>query len=180
MNVQTTEEGETNTDQDAARQIRNAFQAAIALAEHDGQQIEPGKPIPTLGKAQFDIVAKSSEDFERYLLTTHGAAESDIAIREEWRADRFTSGEPVAASQAPAARQTYGPARTGIPGAKDVESDSSDSSSDEENDDDTETSNIKSVAMSAGRSGPSKEPDESRDTEYEEFQEFRRWQKRKK
>ncbi|KAI4595224.1 hypothetical protein KJ359_007200 [Pestalotiopsis sp. 9143b] len=71
------------------RQIRNAFQAAIALVEHDSQQARPGAPKPTLGDKQFEIVAESSKEFDKYLYTTLGGGESDIAKREEWRADRF-------------------------------------------------------------------------------------------
>lgn len=70
-----------------SRQIRNAFQTAIALAEFDARQ--PGAKQIVLGKAQFEKIAKSSEEFDKYLKSTIGMTESDLARREQLRRDDY-------------------------------------------------------------------------------------------
>src|SRR5690348_13165548 len=82
----------------AHRQIRNAFQTAIALVEDEAHR--PGAELPCLGKKQFEIVAQASEEFDKYLKKTLGAVDADLARREETRYDRFAS---------PAASQTQPP-----------------------------------------------------------------------
>jgi hypothetical protein len=69
------------------RQIRNAFQTAITLAEYDARQ--PGAEHITLGRAQFKIVAESSKEFDIYMKETLGATDADLARREDLRYDRF-------------------------------------------------------------------------------------------
>ena len=54
------------------RQIRNAFQTAIALAEWD-LKIEKTKTAK-LTKARFEKVEKASREFDKYLKDTHGGA----------------------------------------------------------------------------------------------------------
>lgn len=49
-------------------------------------------PKPILGAAQFRTVAESSREFDKYLISTLGAGESDMAMREGWRADRYQNG----------------------------------------------------------------------------------------
>lgn len=75
------------------RQIRNAFQAAIALVEHEAQLAGSRATKLILGASQFQIVAESSKEFDKYLVSTLGAVDSDIAMREEWRSDRFQNAE---------------------------------------------------------------------------------------
>jgi hypothetical protein len=137
------------------RQIRNAFQTAIALTEHDKQQAESGQPKPALGKAQFQIVAEGSKDFERYLFSTLGAADSDIAIREEVRADRFASVELARASASAAGTgPIWKPARAGLQSAKDQEITDTDPSSDSDedtSDDGDEDSNERRSSMLLGK-----------------------------
>ena len=121
------------------RQIRNAFQIAIALAEEEGAQVESGEPKPTLGKAQFQVVANGAKEFEEYMVSTLGAPESDIAMREEWRADRFNGVEP-AESLLVSPKMSYKPTR-----AKDPESDTdTDPTSDEDDDSDDEGKDARS------------------------------------
>ncbi|KAI5458937.1 hypothetical protein BGZ63DRAFT_361223 [Mariannaea sp. PMI_226] len=74
------------------RQIRNAFQTAIALVEHQATQLPPGSPKPTLGKEQFKIVAKGSKEFDSYLIRTLQGADDEIAMRDQWRNDQFELG----------------------------------------------------------------------------------------
>ncbi|KUJ07778.1 uncharacterized protein LY89DRAFT_660043 [Mollisia scopiformis] len=69
------------------RQIRNAFQTAIALAEYEARQ--PGAELPFLGKSQFEIIAEASEEFDRYLKHTLGDTDADIARKENMRSDYF-------------------------------------------------------------------------------------------
>ncbi|CAG9987560.1 unnamed protein product [Clonostachys byssicola] len=71
------------------RQIRNAFQTAIALVEYDVSQMQPGDPKPSLGKKQFEVVAEGSRQFDDYLMRTLQGRDADIAIRDQWRDDTF-------------------------------------------------------------------------------------------
>lgn len=92
------------------RQIRNAFQTAIALAEHESTLAQPGDPKPVLGKKQFEIVARGSRKFDEYLEATLGDTEADQARREGWRNDGYMvvrpSTMPVVAAAAPS-RSSY-------------------------------------------------------------------------
>ncbi|KAK4697809.1 hypothetical protein P7C71_g314, partial [Lecanoromycetidae sp. Uapishka_2] len=58
------------------RQIKNAFQTAIALAEFDANRSQ-GKPV--LALEHFKVVAQVSEDFDQYLFGVHGGTDADIA-----------------------------------------------------------------------------------------------------
>ena len=58
------------------RQIRNAFQTAIALSEHEAY-LNGGNP--ELTERHFGEVAKASSDFDKYLRLTHGRSESQMA-----------------------------------------------------------------------------------------------------
>ncbi|KAL8823068.1 MAG: hypothetical protein Q9191_006210 [Dirinaria sp. TL-2023a] len=60
------------------RQIKNAFQTAIALAEFDANK-KQGKPV--LALEHFKVVAQASEDFDDYLCRVHGGTEADLAKR---------------------------------------------------------------------------------------------------
>ncbi|KAL8759679.1 MAG: hypothetical protein Q9184_003542 [Pyrenodesmia sp. 2 TL-2023] len=66
------------------RQIKNAFQTAIALAEFDANKTQ-GKPV--LALEHFKIVAQASEDFDDYLSRVHGGNEADVAKRFMQRDD---------------------------------------------------------------------------------------------
>ena len=71
------------------RQIKNAFQTAIALAEFEVNNNQ-GKPVLTL--EHFKIVAKVSEKFEDYLVGVHGGTEAEVAQRNIQRFDNPTDG----------------------------------------------------------------------------------------
>ncbi|KAI1858927.1 uncharacterized protein JN550_012285 [Neoarthrinium moseri] len=116
------------------RQIRNAFQAAIALVEHESQQTGPGAPKPTLGAAQFQSVAESSKEFDRYLITTLGAADSDIAMREEWRADRFPTMDQSRMEAMATSRRPYNRKHGSKKVVVESDTDTSTESDDSEND----------------------------------------------
>lgn len=66
------------------RQIKNAFQTAIALAEFDAKMENRSKPI--LSTKHFEVVARASEGFDYYLSMIHGA-DADRAKREGMRFD---------------------------------------------------------------------------------------------
>ncbi|KAK8112587.1 P-loop containing nucleoside triphosphate hydrolase protein [Apiospora sp. TS-2023a] len=88
------------------RQIRNTFQAAISLAESEYQkqlvdgQYPQDKKLPELGRSQLATVADRSKQFDRYLMTTLGMDESDLAYEEQWRADQFPTNNAGAAGAA--------------------------------------------------------------------------------
>lgn len=65
------------------RQIKNAFQTAIALAEFDANK---KKAKPVLAPEHFKVVAKASEGFDDYLSRIHGT-DADRARREGQRDD---------------------------------------------------------------------------------------------
>ncbi|KAL9018868.1 MAG: hypothetical protein Q9185_003839 [Variospora sp. 1 TL-2023] len=62
------------------RQIKNAFQTAIALAEFDANR-NAGRRKPVLSLEHFKVVAQVSEDFDDYLVRVHGGNEADLAKR---------------------------------------------------------------------------------------------------
>jgi len=78
------------------RQIRNAFQTAIALAEFeaageavvdkDGRQ----SATPELREQHFAKVAEASKEFDKYLRSTLGGqTDADVARLEQTRVDDF-------------------------------------------------------------------------------------------
>lgn len=75
------------------RQIKNAFQTAIALAEFDANQ-RHGKPV--LALEHFKVVAQAAEDFDDYLYGLHGGTEGDLAKRYMQRDDDPVDGRAYA------------------------------------------------------------------------------------
>ncbi|KAK1957573.1 hypothetical protein LY78DRAFT_663506 [Colletotrichum sublineola] len=85
------------------RQIRNAFQTAIALAEFKAQSRKsrkredtegslptPKKPKPpVLDQDTFTLIADASNQFNDYLLQTHGQDEETTASRDQVRPPSF-------------------------------------------------------------------------------------------
>lgn len=69
------------------RQIRNAFQTALALALFNANRTKSPKPV--ISKAEFHAVGKLVEQFDSYLeITHHGQGEAGIALDDGVRADR--------------------------------------------------------------------------------------------
>ncbi|KAI0177530.1 hypothetical protein BJ166DRAFT_507201 [Pestalotiopsis sp. NC0098] len=78
------------------RQIRNAFQTAIALAEFDVRDDGDNEPQAVMGKKQFKTIAKASIEFDNYLFHTHGGADQAAkARREQVRWDYEVEGRPA-------------------------------------------------------------------------------------
>ena len=76
------------------RQIRNAFQTAIALAEWDAHQSQlkfksPVPLKPRLEPSHFEQVAKASKHFDAYLKETQVGTMSDLASVNRERRDDF-------------------------------------------------------------------------------------------
>lgn len=76
------------------RQIRNAFQTAIALAEWDAYQAQlkykfPTMPTPRLEHEHFERVAKASKHFDAYLKETQVGTAADLAFENRERRDDF-------------------------------------------------------------------------------------------
>lgn len=79
------------------RQIRNAFQTAIALAEYDSWESNKHcsanrdpTDFPKLERRHFEVVAKTSLDFDNYMKDTMLGSESDRAQMGLERFDEFT------------------------------------------------------------------------------------------
>lgn len=79
------------------RQIRNAFQSALALAELDAlgtddvlNESDHNKPV-TLGRKSFDTVAEAYKGFTNYLRQVYGADFARRARENLWRFDAFGS-----------------------------------------------------------------------------------------
>ncbi|KAH6842428.1 hypothetical protein B0I37DRAFT_197161 [Chaetomium sp. MPI-CAGE-AT-0009] len=76
------------------RQIRNAFQTAIALAEFEANQEEGAtnakQVVVELNENHFATVAEASKEFDKYLRSTQGGqTEADLARLEQTRVDDF-------------------------------------------------------------------------------------------
>lgn len=77
------------------RQIRNAFQTAIALAEFEASEKgtsgkNGGKKDIELQERHFAKVAEASKEFDKYLRSTLGGqSEADVARLEQTRVDDF-------------------------------------------------------------------------------------------
>ncbi|KAF4963138.1 hypothetical protein FSARC_8851, partial [Fusarium sarcochroum] len=72
------------------RQIRNAFQTALALAEFEAKNFGDSPPEPTLEVKHFLTIADATTRFNEYLLATHGFDEDETARRDKLRTVGFT------------------------------------------------------------------------------------------
>lgn len=66
------------------RQIRNAFQTAIALADFEAS--DSADKIPTMTKKHFAKLGKAAAEFDEYLESVHGMDEDKMARRDQERA----------------------------------------------------------------------------------------------
>lgn len=80
------------------RQIRNAFQTAVALADFQSE----ARSTPKLNHTQFKKVAETSMEFDRYLEAMYGGRDDAlVAERDQTRLDRFAT-ESLRPSATPA------------------------------------------------------------------------------
>ncbi|KAI0015361.1 hypothetical protein F4780DRAFT_89192 [Xylariomycetidae sp. FL0641] len=100
------------------RQIKNAFQSAVALAEHEANESTRGFAETQLdsiklSRRHFTQVVEAGEDFERYLGSVWGMSESKRAYHHQLRRDDY--GEQNQRSST--FRDPHGvDSRTGTPG----------------------------------------------------------------
>ena len=77
------------------RQIRNAFQSALAIAEFAVKDDTPAK----LEISHFEKVAKASDEFEDYLWRVkNGRSDADIAAHNMMRADNYGADQEASNS----------------------------------------------------------------------------------
>ncbi|KAK1561755.1 uncharacterized protein LY79DRAFT_530822 [Colletotrichum navitas] len=127
------------------RQIRNAFQTAIALVEYQYMTKDADEPKPSLGKKQFKSVAQGSREFDNYLYSVLGLTEADEARRDGWRDDGFMVApvpmamNPLGATQRSQAAWPSHNRQTGKKVQQVSDSDDlSDSDTDEDNEDESD------------------------------------------
>lgn len=76
------------------RQIRNAFQTALALAEFETQKARRKKKaeedsVVTISAKHFQTIALASREFDEYLQQTHGRTEENQAQYDRMRVEEF-------------------------------------------------------------------------------------------
>lgn len=169
------------------RQIRNAFQTAIALVEYEARQSRAKKP--TLGKKQFRIVAKASAEFDEYLQRTLKGPDSDIAFREGMRYDEFGRSENAPKQKSTISKVKLRTGRwTDSESSEENISEESEDDNDEEESDEGQTPNIGKRTGSAASdthiadlSKDEEDGDEDDDEKtYKEFLKFKEMQKKAK
>ncbi|KAJ4018796.1 hypothetical protein NW752_005924 [Fusarium irregulare] len=72
------------------RQIRNAFQTALAMTEFEAKHSENPEAKRTLTVKHFHKIADATMRFNEYLVATHGADEDTTAGRDKLRTERFS------------------------------------------------------------------------------------------
>ncbi|KAF6809747.1 AAA family ATPase [Colletotrichum musicola] len=171
-----------NRDTWNGRQIRNAFQTAIALTEHQGKTSKPGDALPVLGEMQFRMVASGFEKFDEYLIQTLGFTEAAAAKREGMRDDAFSTALAYQPMETP--RHAY--ARQAVPRYHPSLSDDSDSEPDsdedededeDEDDDDKKKKRGKGAALKRADTGLAATPaaESANFKQYQEYQEWLKW-----
>ena len=140
------------------RQIRNAFQTAIALAEWEAQT---RNGTPELSDTQFKKIADLTKDFDRYLLSTKKYDDSTIAIANKLRNDKFGQSrdkEQAVVTSAPISKVTSRRRREPEPMSEfesesDSDEDESQSDEDEDEDEDSEDAAGNGVDVHHHRNG---------------------------
>ncbi|KAF6837170.1 hypothetical protein CPLU01_03282 [Colletotrichum plurivorum] len=172
-----------NRDTWNGRQIRNAFQTAIALTEHQGKTKKPGEPRPVLGEEQFKMVASGFEKFDEYLIHTLGFTDAVAAKREGWRDDAFSTAVAYQQMETPRhayARQAMPRYRPSLSEDSDFEPDSDDDDDDEEDEDEDDDGRKKKrgkgAALKRADTGLAAAPAAAPGS-FEEYQEWLKWKK---
>ncbi|GJD03457.1 AAA family ATPase [Colletotrichum higginsianum] len=166
------------------RQIRNAFQTAIALVEYQDMSKDADEPKPSLGKKQFKSVAQGSREFDDYLYSVLGSTEADGARQDGWRDDGFMASSaplgyvPLTAVQRP---QAAWPPQMKQSGKKEAQiSDSDDASDSETDDEDVKEGNKGKKAKGTGSSAAAIETSAvsaaGGGSDMEQFQKFLKFQ----
>ncbi|WQF80779.1 Putative AAA+ ATPase domain, ATPase, AAA-type, core [Colletotrichum destructivum] len=145
------------------RQIRNAFQTAIALAEFKAQSRKSSKRTsqdppspdpksskpPVLNQDTFLLIAEASNQFNDYLLQTHGQDEETTASRDQMRPANFkmkpTRIKRVESSESDTNSDSSSHSDSG------TESDESDVAGSSDSDSETEKKTKKAKKMKKGK-----------------------------
>ncbi|KAI1359010.1 hypothetical protein F5Y08DRAFT_93202 [Xylaria arbuscula] len=92
------------------RQIRNAFQTAIAIAAYDANNDSSRgvEAVPVVSASQFQMVARSARQFDSYLRQVKLHHDTDLAKMEEERDDDFMSTTDEEESRRPKKRAKHG------------------------------------------------------------------------
>ena len=121
------------------RQIKNAFQTAIALAKWDFNDESDGENLdrPLLSDKHFEVVSQTSAHFDDYISNVHGFEEDDtygvLAEREGLRKDSFQTVGPVRRKEPGGPQRS---SRLAIRGASKLETSESEEESEVSDDDD--------------------------------------------
>ena len=105
------------------RQIRNAFQTAIALSEYEAQDqmldqnkatlSEEATPVELVLKVEhFDKVAWASFEFDKYLSQTRAFTDTELAFQNTERKDHFRPSEGSFSRREQTRRQSFTPPAT--------------------------------------------------------------------
>ena len=139
------------------RQIRNAFQSAIALAKWDHQESgEDADTRPCLSVKQFEIVAKTSAHFDAYITKMHGIDEGDtwetIAARDHLRKNE-TPRRPASRLQ-PVSGRTRAARRSGAKAETFEDDEEGDETDTDENEEEMRKLEEKLKKMKQKKQGP--------------------------
>ena len=164
------------------QKIRNAFQTAIALVEYEART--NAKAMPSLGEAQFKIVAEASEEFDKYLRLTQKGTDESIAYRKGIRMDKHATSKSQKAAPTDSISDQR---RLGISKEPqiDVESDIEETETDEsesDNDDDLHKGkgNKSTPAEASSKANLSSLEKSDEDDTAKEYAEFLRFQAMRK
>ena len=113
------------------RQIKNAFQTALALANWEFYESKKGQSLqrPLLKAKHFESVAKTSAHFDDYISDIYGTSEdtwSELAARDQTRQDThrpMSVGHSLAQDFVPRSKRTFHARRGG--GSRDAKADES-------------------------------------------------------
>lgn len=73
------------------RQIRNAFDTALKLAQSDANPRRGSRGSVRLKASHFELVARTGEKFDKYLRAVTGATDSEMALERRERLDTWTA-----------------------------------------------------------------------------------------
>ncbi|TQN68815.1 hypothetical protein CSHISOI_06653, partial [Colletotrichum shisoi] len=151
------------------RQIRNAFQTAIALAEFKAQSRKSSKrgsqdppspdpkssKPPVLNQDTFLLIAEASNQFNDYLLQTHGQDEETTASRDQMRPANFKM-KPTRIKRVESSESDTNSDSSGHSDSDDTESDESDDAGSSDSDSETEKKAKKAKKAKKGKKAKAK------------------------
>ncbi|KAK3994344.1 hypothetical protein QBC44DRAFT_348938 [Cladorrhinum sp. PSN332] len=148
------------------RQIKNAFQTAVALADWDHFQNTGGNPHPDgplLKKSHFQTVSQASAHFDDYLMKVRGADQERAKMHEIRRDDiRVHRHGRDTGRKSRGSKSTKGKSkkRTKPPPPPESSSEESEEEDEEEEEEEEEEDEESSAAASAGEEGEEEEEEE--------------------